>query len=111
MATLRKKQKWKLATMARETQEYSRNNQVQNSAAPGITENYMAQVSEEIEGRVTNKLSQDFRQDRIPHRGCTVQVKRISLEPTGTDILQNRSGNILERRRRTPGTKRGSFPE
>ena len=43
--------------MARETQEHPRNNQSQNSAAPGITENYIAQVSEEIEGRVTKKLS------------------------------------------------------
>ena len=46
--------------MARETQEYPRNNQSQNLAAPGITEDYIAQVSEEIEGRVTKKLSQGF---------------------------------------------------
>ena len=46
--------------MARETQEYPRNNQLQNSAAPGITEDYIAQVSEEIEGRVPKKLSQEF---------------------------------------------------
>ena len=44
--------------MARETQVYPRNDQSQNSAAPGITENYTAHVSGEIEGRVTKKLSQ-----------------------------------------------------
>ena len=51
MATLRYKRK--LAAMARETEENLRNHQSQNLAAPGITEDYMAQVSEEIEGRVT----------------------------------------------------------
>ena len=58
MAPLRNKSK--LAVMARETHEYPRNNQSQNSAAPGIAEDYTAQVSEEIEGRVTKKLSQEF---------------------------------------------------
>ena len=43
--------------MSRETQEYPTNNQLQNSAAPGITEDYIAQVPEEIEGRVTKKLT------------------------------------------------------
>ena len=46
--------------MARKTQEYPRNNQSENSADPEITEDYIAQVSEEIEGRVTEKISQEF---------------------------------------------------
>ena len=58
MATLRNKKK--LAAMARETQQYPRNNQSENSAAPGITEDYIAQVSEEIGGKVSKKLSQQF---------------------------------------------------
>ena len=58
MATLRNKQK--LAAMARVTQDCPRNNQSQNSSAPGITEESIAQVSDEIEGRVCKKLSQDF---------------------------------------------------
>ena len=45
--------------MARETHFYPRNNQSQKSPAPGISEEYIAQVSE-IEGRVTKKLSQKF---------------------------------------------------
>ena len=56
MATLRNS--GKLAAMARETQANPRNHQSQNSAAPGITQDYI--VSEEIEGRVTEKLSQEF---------------------------------------------------
>ena len=58
MATLRNKRK--LAAMARETIEYPRNNQSQNSAGPGVTEDYLAQVSEEIKGRVAKKLSQEL---------------------------------------------------
>ena len=46
--------------MAREKQEYPRNNQSQSSAAPGITEDYIVHVSKEIEVRVTKKLSQEF---------------------------------------------------
>ena len=46
--------------MARETQEYPRNNQLQNSAAPAITEHYIAQVSEEFEGKLPKNLSQEF---------------------------------------------------
>ena len=58
MATLRNKRK--LAAVSRETQENSRNSQVQNTFVPGMTEEYITQVSEKIEGRVTKKLSQDF---------------------------------------------------
>ena len=46
--------------MAGETQENRRNHQPQNSAAPLVTENHIAQFSKKIEGRVTDKLSQDF---------------------------------------------------
>ena len=58
MATLRNRRK--LAAMAKETPDCPRNNQVQNSAAPGITKDHIAQVSEKIEGRVTEKLSRKF---------------------------------------------------
>ena len=57
MATLKIKRK--LAAMARETDEYPKNNRSQNSPAPGITEECIAQVSEEVEGKVTEKLSQE----------------------------------------------------
>ena len=46
--------------MARETRENPRNNQSQESASPGFTEDYLALVTEKIVGRVTKKLSQEF---------------------------------------------------
>ena len=44
-----------------ETQEeHPRNGQSRNTSVPRINEEYITQVSEEIKGRVTKKLSQDF---------------------------------------------------
>ena len=67
--------------MARETQDYPRNNQVQNSAAPGITEDYKAQVSEEIEGRNTKKLSQEFSRTESRILGALSKVDDFLLNP------------------------------
>ena len=59
MATLRNKRK--LTAVTREIQEENpRNGQSQNTSVPRINEEYIAQLSEEIEGRVTKKLSQEF---------------------------------------------------
>ena len=59
MATLRNKRK--LAAVTRETQEENpRNGQSRNTSVPRINEEYIAKVSEEIEGRVTKKLSQEY---------------------------------------------------
>ena len=55
MAMLR--YKWKLADVSGETQEQTRNSQSQNAFVPGMTADYITQVSEEIEGRITKKLS------------------------------------------------------
>ena len=59
MATLRNKRK--LAALTRKTQEeHPRNSQSRNTSVPRINEEYITQVSEEIEGRLTKKLSQEF---------------------------------------------------
>ena len=59
MATLRNKRK--LAPVTRETQEENpRNGQSRNTSVPRINEEYITQVSEEIEGRVSRELSQEF---------------------------------------------------
>ena len=65
MATLRNKRK--LAAVTRKTQEeHPRNGQSRNTPVPRINEEYITQVSEEIEGRITKKLSQEF--NRIESR-------------------------------------------
>ena len=59
MATLRNKQK--LAAVTRDTQEENpRSGQSRNTSVPRINEEYITQVSEEIEGRVSKTLSQEF---------------------------------------------------
>ena len=59
MATLRNRRK--LAAVTRETQEENpRNGQSRNTSVPRINEEFITQVSEEIEGRVSKKLSQEF---------------------------------------------------
>ena len=58
MATLRDKRK--LAAVTRETQEeHPRNGQSRNTSIPRINKENITQVSEEIESRVTKKLSQE----------------------------------------------------
>ena len=59
MATLGNKRK--LAAVTREIQEENpRNGQSRNTSVPRINEEYITQLSEEIEGRVSKKLSQEF---------------------------------------------------
>ena len=53
--------KRKLAAVTRETQEeHPSNGQSRNTPVARINEEYITQVSEQIEGRVTKKLSQEF---------------------------------------------------
>ena len=59
MATLRNKRK--LAAVTRETQdENPGNGQSRNTSVPRINEEYITQISEEIEGRISKKLSLEF---------------------------------------------------
>ena len=53
MATLRNKRK--LAAVSIETSENTRNSRAQNTIDPEMDQDYISQVSEEIEGRVTQK--------------------------------------------------------
>ena len=60
MTTLRNKRK--LAAVSREIPENTRNSQLQNTLDPEMksSQENISQVSEEIEGRVTKKLSKEF---------------------------------------------------
>ena len=58
MATLRNKRK--LAAVSRQATEGSRSSRGRNVLEPELTQDYISQVSEKIEGRVTKKLSKEF---------------------------------------------------
>ena len=58
MANLRNKKE--LAAVSRETPENTRNTQSRNTNNPENAQEYISQVSEKIEGRMTKKLSKEF---------------------------------------------------
>ena len=107
MATLRNKRK--LAAESRETQKYPRNSQSKNSSAPGITEEYIAQVSEKIERSVTKKLSQEFSRTESRILGALSKLDEFLLNPQVRPFSGIVPGTFWNADVEKPGTKRGSF--
>ena len=95
MATLRKKRK--LAAVSRETPESTRSGRTQNILDPELTQDYISQVSEEIEGRVTKKLSKAFSRTESRILGALSKLDRLLLNP------QVRTCSLA-----VPGTSRSS---
>ena len=79
MATLRNKRK--LAVVSRETPESTRNGRTQNILDPELTQDYISQVSEEIEGRVTKKLSKEFSRTESRILGALSKLDGLLLNP------------------------------
>ena len=80
MAALRNKRK--LAAVTGEIQEENpRNGQSRNTSVPRINEEYITQVSDEIEGRVTKKLSQEFSRTESRILGALSKLDEILLNP------------------------------
>ena len=99
MATLRNKRK--LAAVSRELPEGSRSSRGRNVLDPELTQDYISQVSEEIEGRVTKKLSKEFNKTESRILGAlskldeflpNPQVRTCSVTARGTSRNVN-SGN------------------
>ena len=105
MATLRNKRK--LAAVTRETQEeHPRNGQSQNTSVPRINEEYITQVSEEIEGRVTKKLSQEYSRTEPRILGALSKLDEFLLNQqirthSGT-VPETQTWKTRERNRTTP---------
>ena len=80
MATLRNKRK--LAAPNKENcEELHSRNLAQNSNVPRSQENYITQVSEENEGRVTKKLSQEFSRTEIRILGTLARLDDFLMNP------------------------------
>ena len=91
--------KRKLAPLNKENcEEHPRTNLAQNSNVPRSQEDYITQVSEEIEGRVTKKLSQEFIRTENRILGALARLDDFFMNP----ILQGHSGT-------TPETSRNVF--
>ena len=96
MATRSKR---KLAALNKENCEgHPRSDSAQNSTAPRSQEDYITQVSEEIEGRVTKKLSQEFSRPENCILGALASLDSFLMNP----FLQGHSGT-------TPETPRNVF--
>ena len=79
MATLRNKRK--LAAVSRETPESNRGSRGRNLLDPELTQDYISQVSEEIEGRVTKKLSKEFNKTESRILGALSKLDEFLLNP------------------------------
>ena len=117
MATLRNKRK--LAAVSRETPESTRSGRTQNILDPELTQDYISQVSEEIEGRVTKKLSKEFSRTESRILGAlskrdefflNPQVRTCSVAVPGTSRSSNleNQGTNEDRPSDDPGPEVGS---
>ena len=79
MATLRNKRK--LAAVSREVPHGSRSSRAQNVLDPESAQDYISQVSEEIEGRVTKKLSKEFSKTESRILGALSKLDELLLNP------------------------------
>ena len=98
MATRNKR---KLAALNKENcEEQPRSNVAQHSNVPRSQEDYITQISEEIQGRVAKKLSQEFSRTENCILGALARLDDILTNP----LIQGHSGTAPEPLRRRPGT-------
>ena len=93
MATLKNKRR--LAAVSKEKQEHPRNNHLQNTSVPGITEEYITHVSEKIEGRVSEKLSQEFSRTESRILGALSKVDKVFFNPQMRTLSGTVAGAFL----------------
>ena len=79
MATLKNKKK--LAAVSRETPEGSRSSRGQNALDPDLTQDYISQISKEVEGRVTKKLSKEISKTESRILGALSDFDEFVLNP------------------------------
>ena len=103
MATRNKR---KLAALKEENcEEHPRSNLAQNSNVPRSQEDYITQVSEEIEGRVTKRLSKEFSRTENRILGALARLDDFLMNP----LLQGHSGTTPEASRNALSTSQGTI--
>ena len=114
MTTLRNKRK--LATVSKATPEGSRSSRGQNVLDTELTQDYNSQVSEEIKGRVTKKLSEEFSKTESRILGAFSKLDELLLNPqvrTCSVVVPGSSRNNNLDNRETNGDRSsdGPYPE
>ena len=103
MATLWNKRK--LAALNKEDcEELPRRYLTQNSNIPRSQEDYITQISEEIEGRVTTKLSQEFSRTENRILSALSRLDDFLMNP----LIQGHSGTAPETSRNAFSTSQGT---
>ena len=111
MATLRNKKK--LAEVSRETPEGNRGSRGRSVLDPELTQDYISQVSEEIEGRVTRKLSKEFNKTESRILGALSKLDELLLNPqvrTCSVAAHGTSRNSKLENRETHGDRPSNDP-
>ena len=111
MATLRNKRK--LAAISRETLEGSRSSSGHDVLDPELTQDYISQVTEETEGRVTKKLSKEFSKTESRILGALSKLDEFLLNPqvrTCSVAVQGTSRNANSENRKTHGDRSSDDP-
>ena len=111
MTPLRNKRK--LAAVSRETPEGSRSSRGQNVLDPELTQDYISQVSEEIEVRVTKKLFKEFSKTESRILGALSKLDEFLLNPqvrTCSVAVQGTSRNANSENRETHGDRSSDDP-
>ena len=111
MATLRNKRK--LAAVSRETPEGNRGSRGRNVLDPELTQDYISQVSEEIEGRVTKKLSKEFNKTESRILGALSKLDEFLLNPqvrTCSVTARGTSRNVNSDNREIHGDRSSNDP-
>ena len=114
MATSRNK--GKLAAVSREMPEGSRSSRTQNVLDPELTQDYISQVSEQIEGRLTKKLSKEFSKTESRILGALSKLDEFLLNPqvrTCSMAVPGTSRNTNLENRETTGDRSSgeTYPE
>ena len=103
----------KLAAVSREMPEGSRGSRGRNVIDPELTQDYISQVSEEIEGRVTKKLSKEFNKTESRILGALSKPDEFLLNPqvrTCSVATHGTSRNSNSENRETHGDRSSDDP-
>ena len=96
--------KRKLAALNKNCEGHPRSNLAQNSSAPGSQEDYITQLSEEIEGRVTKRLSKEFSRTGNRILGALAQLDDFLMNP----LVPGHSGTTPEPTRNSSHNNQGT---
>ena len=102
----------KLAAVSRRTAESTRNSKGQNTLDPELTQDCISQVSEEIEGRVTKKLSKEVSRTESGILGALSKLDEFPLNPqvrTCSVAVPGTSRNNVSGNRETAGDRTSPF--